>query len=129
MLRISMPIGNDLLEIHRYGWKGIDEIRWNGEVMSRKKRFFTSKHTFSVTDEYGEVADFYVRVGAGLNGTSYGIKRNGKVLLGTWRDQLTHVKREKMPETPGLDLNSAPRRRRQAKLEPIGRDMDEDQFV
>lgn len=114
MLRISMPIGNDLLEIHRRSWKGVDEIRWNGEVVSSKKRFFTSKHTFAVADEFGEVADFFVRVGAGLNGTSYGIKRNGKVLLGTWRDQLTHVKREKMPESPGLDLNTTPPRRREA---------------
>jgi len=48
MLRISLPVGDDLLEIHKFFWKGKDAVYWNGELMSSKKRFFTSHHVFRV---------------------------------------------------------------------------------
>ena len=64
---------------------------------------------------------FHVRIGMGWNGTTYGVKRNGKVLLGTWRDQLTHDNRDQMPEAepPALDLNTPPPRRRRPEADPL----------
>jgi hypothetical protein len=132
MLRISLPVGDDLLEIHHSFWKGKDVIYWNGELMSSKKRFFTSKHVFRVPNALtGEDDVFRIRVGVGLNGTSYGVKRNDKVLLGTWRDHLTHLNREKMPEEamPGLDLNHPPTRRAAPLPEPVGGWREEDLIV
>jgi len=119
MLRLSLPVGDDLLEIHKFFWKGKDAIYWNGELMSSKKRFFTSHHVFRVPNSLTGGEDvFRIRVGAGLNGTSYGIKRNDKVLLGTYRDGLTHENREKMPGADQLDLNQRPRRRAAAEPRP-----------
>ena len=111
MLKVSLPIGDDLLEIHHGMWSGKDTIYWNGEQMSHKRRFFGSNHVFRIPTGYSGQEDvFYVRISIGLNGTTYGVKRNDKVLLGTWRDQLTHTNRRQMPDSPGLDLNTPPPR-------------------
>lgn len=132
MLRISLPVGDDLLEIHKLFWKGKDAVYWNGELMSSKKRFFTSHHVFRVPNPLSGQDDvFRVRVGVGLNGTSYGVKRNDKVLLGTWRDKLTHANRDKMPEAtvPGLDLNDPSARRTAPQPEPVEGWREEDLIV
>ena len=131
MLKVSLPIGEDLLEIHHGMWTGKDEIRWNGETVSTRKRIFGSKHTFRVANYItGKDDVFYVKIGMGWNGTTYSVKRNDKVLLGTWNDQLTHDKRGQMPDAPALDLNTPPPRR-QPEAEPIGRKnwSDEDLIV
>lgn len=132
MLRISLPVGDDLLEIHREIWTSKDVIYWNGQLMSRKGRFFTSKHVFRIPNpNTGREDVFRIRVGAGLNGTSYGVMRNEKVLLGTFRDQLTHDSRAKMPEAaaPDLDLNTPPPRRSAPEPEPVGGWREEDLIV
>jgi hypothetical protein len=123
MLKVSLPIGDDLLEIHHNMWTGRDEVIWNGESVSKSKRFFGSKHVFRVANyATGKDDVFYVRIGMGWNGTTYGVKRNDKVLLGTWKDQLTHNNRGQMPtsEPPALDLNTPPpRRRRRPEADPL----------
>lgn len=132
MLRISLPVGDDLLEIHKFIWKGKDAVYWNGELVSSKKRFFTSHHVFRVPNALtGQDDVFRVRVGVGLNGTSYGVKRNDQVLLGTFRDKLTHDNREKMPRAsaPALDLNTPPKRRAAPQPEPVGGWREEDLIV
>ncbi len=115
MLKVSLPIAEDLLEIHHNMWTGVDEIFWNGASVSKSKRFFGSNHTFRVANYVtGKDDVFYVRIGMGWNGTTYSVKRNDKVLLGAWKDKLTHNNRSKMPEAepPALDLNTPPPRRR-----------------
>lgn len=130
MLKVSLPVGDDLLEIHHNMWTGKDTVVWNGEEVSRKRRFFGSSHVFRVSTGYSGRDDvFYVKIGMGFNGTTYGVKRNNKVLLGTWRDQLTHHNRNQMPEPPGLDLNAAPPRSRRAEPVERGEWGEEDQFV
>ncbi|MFT5998145.1 MAG: hypothetical protein ACI81P_000593 [Neolewinella sp.] len=121
MLKVSLPVGDDLLEIHHNMWAGKDSIYWNGNQMSRKRRFLGSTHVFRVpTGPSGQDHVFRVRISIGLNGTTYSVKRNDKVLLGTWRDKLTYDNRRQMPETPGLDLNAPPtRRRRTDRVEPV----------
>jgi|GEM_PF-2394329 len=122
MLKVSLPVGEDLLEIHHNMWTGRDEVIWNGASVSKSKRFFGSKHVFRVANyATGKDDVFYVKIGMGWNGTTYAVKRNGKVLLGTWNDQLTHENRGQMPETtpPGLDLNAPPPRRK-PEAEPLG---------
>lgn len=121
MLKVSLPIGDDLLEIHHGMWSSKDSIFWNGELLSEKKRVFGSKHVFRVANySTGKDDVFYVKIGMGWNGTTYSVKRNEKVLLGTWNDQLTHNSRGQMPSGPGLDLN-APPPRRQRQAEPLQR--------
>ncbi len=109
MLKVSLPIGDDLLEIHHRMWKGKHEIYWNGEMKSRKGQFFTSHHVFRVPTGYRGAEDvIHVRIGTGLNGTTYSVKKNDQVLLGTWRDQLTYSKWRRQPQPPVLDLNTPP---------------------
>lgn len=132
MLKVSLPVGDDLLEIHHGMWNGKDVIYWNGNEMSRKRRFFGSTHVFRVPTGYSGQEDvFRVRISMGLNGTTYGVKRNDKVLLGTWRDKLTHTNRGQMPEAPGLDLNAPPRssRSRQPEPQPLHDYPEDDLFV
>lgn len=133
MLKVSLPVGEDLLEIHHNMWTGNDEIFWNGASVSKSTRFMGSHHTFRISNyATGKDDVFHVRIGMGWSGTTYGVKRNGKVLLGTWKDGLTHADRSRMPaaEPPGLDLN-APPPRRQAGPEPLEREgwADEDMIV
>ncbi|TXF90777.1 hypothetical protein FUA23_04885 [Neolewinella aurantiaca] len=113
MLKVSLPVGDDLLEIHHNMWNGKDQVFWNGESVSRKNRFFGSTHVFRVANSItGREDVFRVRVGMGFNGTTYSVKRNERVLLGTWRDQLTHDSRRQMPTDDSLDLNNPPPRHR-----------------
>lgn len=113
MLKVSLPIGDDLLEIHHNMWTNKDAIFWNGAMKSRKRRFFSSTHVFRIPTGYNGADDvFRIKVGVGFNGTTYSVMRNDKVLLGTWRNQLTHAKRQQMPNPPELDLNAMPRRQR-----------------
>lgn len=133
MLKVSLPVGEDLLEIHHNMWTGKDQVFWNGESVSRKRRFFGSTHVFRVANGLtGRDDVFRVKIGMGFNGTTYGVKRNERVLLGTWKDQLTHDSRSQMPESGGLDLNTPPpRRRSEAGPEPLQRRgwSDEDLIV
>ena len=111
MLKVSLPIEDDLLEIHHNMWTNKDEIFWNGVLKSRKRRFFSSTHVFRIPSGYNGADDvFRIKVGVGFNGTTYSVMRNDKVLLGTWRNQLTHAKRQQMPNPSGLDLNTMPQR-------------------
>jgi hypothetical protein len=111
-------------------WTGKDQVFWNGESMSRKRRFFGSKHVFRVFNpETGNDDTFYVRISIGLNGTTYGVRRNDKTLLGTWKDQLTHQNRAKMPDSPGLNLDARPRSQPSAEPQPTGGWREEDLIV
>lgn len=130
MLKVSLPVGEDLLEIHHNMWTGNDQVFWNGEMVSKSSRFFGSKHTFRVANyETGKDDVFHVRIGMGWNGTTYGVKRNGKVLLGTWRDQLTHNNRGQMPEGPRLDLNAPPPRRRPEAEQRRGQSWSDEDLI
>jgi len=133
MLKVSLPVGDDLLEIHHNMWTGKDAVYWNGNQMSKKRRFFGSTHVFRIPTGYSGQDDvFRVRISVGLNGTTYSVKRNDKVLLGTWRDKLTHNNRGQMPTTPGLDLNNPPPRRnrsRRAEPQPTRDYLEDDLFV
>ena len=132
MLKVSLPVGKDLLEVHHNMWTGKDQVFWNGASVSQKRRFFGSTHVFRVPNGLtGREDVFRVKVGMGFNGTTYGVKRNERVLLGTWTDQLTHNSRGQMPEAPGLDLNNAPPPRRRPDAEPVPRQdwSDEDLII
>jgi hypothetical protein len=132
MLKVSLPVGEDLLEIHHNMWTGKDQVFWNGESVSLKRRFFGSTHVFRVANGLtGHDDVFRVKIGMGFNGTTYGVKRNERVLLGTWSDKLTHNNRGQMPEIPGLDLNNPPPRQRREAPEPLQRQdwSDEDLIV
>lgn len=131
MLKVSLPVNDDLLEIHHNMWTGKDQVFWNGASMSRKRRFFGSQHLFRVFNAVtGGEDTFHVRIAIGLNGTTYGVKRNGKVLLGTWKDQLTHHNRAQMPDgEPRLDLSSRPRRAPSAEPEPMAGWSEDDLIV
>lgn len=114
-------------------WSGKDVIFWNGNEMSRRRRIFGSTHVFRIPTGYsGQDHVFRIRISIGLNGTTYSVKRDNQVLLGTWRDKLTHVNRGQMPGAPGLDLNAPPPRRRSsyhAEPQPMRDFSDDDLFV
>lgn len=133
MLKVSLPVGDDLLEIHHNMWSGKDVIFWNGNEMSRRRRIFGSTHVFRIPTGYsGQDHVFRIRISIGLNGTTYSVKRDNKVLLGTWRDKLTHVNRGQMPGPPGLDLNAPPPRRNSsyhAEPQPMRDYSEDDLFV
>ena len=133
MLKVSLPVGDDLLEIHHNMWTGKDAVYWNGNQMSRKRRFFGSTHVFRIPTGYSGQDDvFRVRISIGLNGTTYSVKCNNQVLLGTWRDKLTHDNRSQMPGVPRLDLNAPPPHRsrsRQAEPHSAQDYLEDDLFV
>lgn len=111
MQRLALPIGNNLLEIHLrfFRTKG-DEVRWNGEVVSRKQRFFTSRHHFTVTDDDGQEVPVNVRISSSISGTSYGVRYDGRVVLGSFRDKLTYDSFQPAPYDDYLDLNEKPQK-------------------
>lgn len=131
MLKLSLPVGDDLLEIHHGMWSGKDTVRWNGEVVSQHQRFFGSRHRFTVFNPVrGQDDAFEVRIGLGWNGTTYAVRRNDRVLLGTWREHLTHEDRRLMPDPPAaLDLNQPPPPRAADPAYPPRADWSEEDYV
>ncbi|MEM9931725.1 MAG: hypothetical protein AAF840_18110 [Bacteroidota bacterium] len=110
---LSLPINDNLLELHINLWSSKDYGLWNGKEMSKKFHFIGSQHQFSVPSEDGFGEDI-IRVNTSYHwmGYVYDVFLNDKCLLASGKTRMDHQRRRKMPAPERLDLNR-PRTTRQ----------------
>lgn len=90
---LSLPINDDLLEIHNSMWSGEERIYFNGQLASKGASFFGRSHYFTVDRSDGDGVDkFRVEIGmAWTGGITIDVFRNDKCLLASNRTPLTRV--------------------------------------
>lgn len=96
---LSLPIDDDLLEVHNSHWTGEEKIYFNGTLTSSGCSFFGKNHYFTVDAPDGNGVDKY-RVEVGMNwygGFSVDVFRNDRCLLASNRTPLTRVDQRLQP--------------------------------
>ncbi|WP_116127466.1 hypothetical protein [Lewinella sp. IMCC34183] len=90
---LSLPINDDLLEIHNSIWTGEEKVYFNGELTSSGCSIFGRNHYFTVDAPDGESIDKY-RVEIGMNWFGFitvDVFRNDRCLLASNRTPITRV--------------------------------------
>ena len=74
----SLQVNGHQMEIHASIWNGSEVVKYDGDVVSKKKNYrtFTSFHSFQV-NESGETIVYEVEIVCGLMGFAYSVRRNG----------------------------------------------------
>jgi hypothetical protein len=110
---MSLPVGNDLLELKINMWIGKEEVFWNGVSVSSKTHFLGTEHGFNVESADGAGVDVYrVVTSYGWMGYQYDVFCNEKCLLGSSRTSIHQVAPNQEPVM---------RRRRRPAAEVHGR--------
>lgn len=127
---LSLPIGEDLLEVHNSMWTGEEKIYFNGQLASSGSSVFGRTHYFTVdaADSSGDVDKFRVEISMTWFGSvTVDVFRNDRCLLASNRTPISRV------DGPArLDQPTAPRRhvRRLDSNKHNDTDpLDEDYFV
>ncbi len=90
---LSLPIEDDLLEVHNSVWTGEEKVYFNGQLASVGKSIFGRSHYFTVDALGGEGTDKF-RVEIGMNwmgGVTVDVFRNDRCLLASARTPITRV--------------------------------------
>ncbi len=90
---LSLPIDEDLLEVHNSLWTGEEKVYFNGQLASVGKSIFGRSHYFTVDARNGEGMDKF-RVEIGMNwmgGVTVDVFRNDRCLLASARTPITRV--------------------------------------
>jgi len=92
MRLLSLPVGNDLIEVHVCMWTGKEKVYWNGEQVSSKWHCFGSRHFFTVDAPGGEGIDTVrVLTSYGIMGYRYDVFYNDQCLLASGRTDISLV--------------------------------------
>ena len=92
MRYLSLPIGNDLLEIHNNMWTGHETIYFNGEAVSRRFSFFGCEHFFTAENELGQTDRYVVKISFSWLGVVFDVFRNDVCLLASGKTALSRVR-------------------------------------
>lgn len=90
---LSLPIGNDLLEVHNSMWSGEEKVYFNGQLASAGASIFGRSHYFTVDSDDGSSIDKY-RVEISMSwfgGVTVDVFRNDRCLLASSKTPLTRV--------------------------------------
>ena len=99
MRLLSLPIGDDLLEVHNSMWSGVEKVYFNGQLASEGFSFFGRQHYFTVDSPDGEGVDkFRVEVSMGLFGVTVDVFRNDRCLLASSKTPVSRVDARLLPE-------------------------------
>ncbi len=113
---LSLPIDDDLLEVHNNIWTGEEKVYFNGQLASVGASVFGRSHYFTVDAATGEGTDkFRVEIGMSwIGGVTVDVFRNDRCLLASTKTPITrvdgrlldagdskpfHIKRDKQPHT------------------------------
>ena len=89
---LSLPVDEDLLEVHVCWWSGKEKVYWNGTEVSSKWHFIGSKHHFTVDAPDGSGIDnIRVTTSYGWLGYQYDVFYNAKCLLASGRTKVSRV--------------------------------------
>ena len=82
MMSMTTTAGNHLIEIEFSIWSGLEQIKCDDVVVSKKKSWFYTTPHFFVLQEAGEEVTYEVNVLTGWMGLGYGyiVRRNGVIL-------------------------------------------------
>lgn len=90
---LSLPLNDDLLEVHNSMWSGEEKVYFNGQLASSGASIFGRSHYFTVDSPDGGAIDKY-RVEIGMNwmgGVTVDVFRNESCLLASAKTPLTRV--------------------------------------
>ena len=90
---LSLPINDDLLEIHNSMWTGEEKVYFNGQLASSGSSVFGRSHYFTVDGVDGQGIDKF-RVEIGMNwfgGVTVDVFRNDRCLLASHKTPITRV--------------------------------------
>ena len=90
---LSLPINDDLLEVHNSMWTGEEKVYFNGQLCSSGCSLLGRTHYFTVDAPEGESIDKY-RVEIGMNwmgSVTIDVFRNDRCLLASSRTPSTRV--------------------------------------
>ena len=90
---LSLPIGDDLLEVHNSIWTGEEQVYFNGQLASSGCSLFGRTHYFTADAPEGDATDkFRVEIGMNwLGGVTVDVFRNDRCLLASNRTPITRV--------------------------------------
>ncbi|WP_273446885.1 hypothetical protein [Neolewinella agarilytica] len=90
---LSLPIGNDLLEIHINLWKSQETVYFNGQLASKKTHFIGTSHHFTTDAVHSFGVDhFRVVTSYGWMGFRYDVFKNDHCLLASGRTNVSAPK-------------------------------------
>ncbi len=90
---LSLPIDDDLLEVHNSLWTGEEKVYFNGQMTSSGCSLFGRNHYFTVDAPDGSGVDKY-RVEIGMNwmgGATVDVFRNDRCLLASSKTPISRV--------------------------------------
>ncbi|MBB4077527.1 hypothetical protein GGR28_000128 [Lewinella aquimaris] len=90
---LSLPINDDLLEVHNSMWTGEEKIYFNGQLASAGTSVFGRSHYFTVDTPSGDGIDkFRVEIGMSwIGGVTVDVFRNDRCLLASSKTPITRV--------------------------------------
>lgn len=87
---LSLPIGNDLLEIYINMWKSQEMVYFNGQLASKKTHFIGTSHHFTTDAVHSFGVDhFRVVTSYGWMGFRYDVFKNDQCLLASGRTKIS----------------------------------------
>ncbi|CAH1002128.1 hypothetical protein LEM8419_03045 [Neolewinella maritima] len=99
MRLLSLPIGDDLLEVHNSIWTGVESIYFNGQLASSGFSFLGRHHYFTVDAAEGDGIDkFRVEISMGWSGVSVDVFCNDRCLLASSKTPISRVDQRLLPE-------------------------------
>ena len=90
---LSLPIDDDLLEVHNSLWTGEEKVYFNGQLASTGTSIFGRSHYFTVDSSGGNGVDKF-RVEIGMNwmgGVTVDVFRNDRCLLASTKTPISRV--------------------------------------
>lgn len=91
---LSLPIGDDLLEVHNSMWTGEEKVYFNGQLASSGASLFGRSHYFTVdaVDEEGVIDKYRVEISMSwYGGVTVDVFRNDRCLLASSKTPITRV--------------------------------------
>ncbi len=97
---LSLPIHDDLLEVHNSLWTGEEKVYFNGHLASSGHSLFGRSHYFTVDAADGQGTDKF-RVEIGMNwwgSVTVDVFRNDKCLLASSKTPVSRVDPRTLPD-------------------------------
>ena len=99
MRLLSLPIQDDLLEVHANSWSGQESIYFNGQLASSGFSVFGRHHYFTVDAVDGDGIDKYrVEISMSWTGVAIDVFRNDRCLLASSKTPISRVDSRLLPE-------------------------------
>ena len=97
---LSLPIGEDLLEVHNSMWTGEEKVYFNGQLASSGYSILGKSHYFTVDAADGNGSDkFRVEIGMSWIGSiTVDVFRNDRCLLASSKTPVSRVDPRTLPD-------------------------------